>query len=318
VSASLPALLVLCGLLLAFAFSVVPRAAAAVAGAAVAALLVLTLVQSMGDGFRRPPFREAAGYVDRVAAPDDSVVEVPPALVRDQRLPAKTLDRYFDRPHRLFRSNVDDQPAWAELRNGRSVFVVTPRALLPSDFVRTQSPSGERIPDDALQRLDKLGGPDGRAILRSEKSFAGIFPVAVLRYAGMADGRLKRRGGRELLSWSLGREIVVSPGAARGAVEAVTEQPRQLMVGGWALARGAPRPVDWILTLSGKRLIAAAAGGTRLPGFAPSRGPRVPLADFGFAVSPRPSESSGIRVLAVVGKRASELPLSPEARAALR
>lgn len=309
-SASLPALAVLVALLLSGLATIVPVRLAAPAIAIVVAVLGLNAVDSLSDQDRRPPYREAAHYIDEVAGAKDPVVELPLALTLDKRIPPTTLGLYLEHKRRVYRAGLDAAPAWRQLRSGRDVYLVTTSQFLASNEVERQAGGAGRVPTGLLRRLALLGGPQGRAVVRARKDFPGIIPVSAVRYRGIVDGRLERRGGRQLISWSLGEHVSVSPGVARGSVDAVSPSDKPLLLGGWALDATRPRLVDWILFFSRGRLFAVSAGGQARPDIAKAYGASALLAGFGIVASPAPSDRSTIRVFALVGNRASELPFS--------
>ena len=148
------------------------------------------------------------------------------------------------------------------------------------------------------------------------KNFPGLFPVSVLHYSGLVEGHVKRRKGRETISWSLGPPLRVTPGAARGEVEHVSPKGKALAVSGWALDGAHPQLADWILLFSGDRLLLVTPGGIRRPDIAQRYGRDALLSGF-FIPSSEAADRSGLRVFAVVGDRASRLPLSRAARRSL-
>lgn len=317
-AASLPALAVTVGLVLARLTELTPRALAIPAVVAIVAVLGLGTVGGLGDEQRRPPYREAARHLDRTAPSNDPVVQQPLALVTIQRLPPTTLGRYFERVHPLYPAGPDAAPAWRRLRAGRSVHVVTPRALLADELAERQLRGDERAPAGLLERLLRLGGPDGRALLRARMAFPGVIPIELLRYAGQVDGRLERRGDQEVISWSLGQRVTVSPGVARGSVESIAPPGKPLTISGWAVDAARPRLVDWVLFFSRGRLFAVTAGGGRRPDIAAAQGAPALLSGFAVAPAPSPASRSTIRAFAIVGDRASELALGAAARRSVR
>lgn len=310
-SASQPALFVLIALVLTTLSAAVPVRVAAVVLGAMAAVLAVVAVQSVRVEDRRPDYRDAARYLDRVAGADP-VVELPLLLSPDARLRSSALSLYDRRPHRLFR--FFDRTPWLVGRTtGRSVYLVQPQqpAVLPALGLDHASPG-------LLERRAELGGLDGRAIARGTRTFAGFYPVTVQRYRGAAQGRVVRRAGQQVIAWTLGRRIIVGPGAARGAVEGAKRAGGQVVLQGYALDPRRPRPADWVLAFSGGRLVAASPLGGQRPDLSRAFGPRVALAGFTLASLVAPPDPSDIRVYAVSGNRASELPLSPAAARVLR
>jgi mannosyltransferase len=305
-SASLPALVVVVALLLGSLASVGPRAVAALALLIVGAVLVLTAVESVRDDNRRPPYREVARHLDAVAG-GDPVVEAPLDPSLDERLGRSALDFYAGREHPVYRLGGNDAAVWRRVRAGASAYQVLPLPM--RDALADSLGRLEEVPEGLLERQARLGGPDGRAILRESKTFEGLIDVSLLRYRGAVDGRLEPLGGREFISWTFGRRVIVSPGVARGSVEGVSPPNESFRVVGWALAARRPKLPDWVLCFSRDRLLAVSPGGGLRRDLASTYGPSALLAGFSFSSSEPPPDSSSIRVFAVVGKRASELPL---------
>jgi mannosyltransferase len=309
-SASQPGLIVLIALVLAtLSTALPPRVAVAVLGA-MGAVLAIVAVQSVRPADGRPDYRDAAHYLGRVAGADP-VVYVPTLLNPDARLGSSALSPYDRRPGRLYRF-FDPAPWLIGRSEGRSVYLVQARepALLAATG-RGEAPAG------LLERRAALGGPDGRAILRATKTFAGFYPVTVQRFSGAVQGRLERRGPERLISWTLGRRVVVEPGGARGAVDTAQRSARQLTLSGYGVDGKRPRPADWILAFSRGRLIAVSSLGALRPDLGAAFGPSVRLAGFSLAPLGPASDAPSLRVFAVSGSRASELPLSPAAKRAL-
>jgi 4-amino-4-deoxy-L-arabinose transferase-like glycosyltransferase len=309
--ASLPALVVLVALLVAGLAAAVPARVAALATAAFVSVLAAGAVASVvDDDQRRPAYREVAHYLDDVVAPSDPVLDTPLTAATEARFRTTTLDLYLERPHRLYAAGPGAAAAWRQLRAGRTLYLVAPRDLAARETVDRLLGGAGRPPAGLVRRLERLGGPDGRAILRGQRTFEGIFPIAVFRYAGVVDGRLERRDGRETISWSLGGRVPVTPGVARGAARIVAPGSREAAVAGWAVDARGPRPADWVLLFAGDRLIAVSAGGVPRSDVARVYGPSTLLAGFARPLGDR---RSAIRAFALVGDRASELPLSRSA-----
>jgi hypothetical protein len=316
-AASVPAFTVLAGVVIMALARLVPRPLAAVALAGVAVVAGLNAFKAVDDeSFRRPPFREAAEYVDEEAAPGDPVVEATLALLPDERLPPITLDRYFDEPKpRLYRAGSGDGPAWRRARSGRDMYLIFPVSLRGSVLTQNGLAPGERAPAGLLRRIDSIGGPDGRAVVRERRSLPRLVPVDVVRNRGALDGRLEDRGGKETIVWTRGR-VAVTAGSAQGEVDRVSAAGSPLQLSGWALSRDA-KPVDWTLLFSGDRLVAVTAGGARRPDVAAEHGPGAVLSGFGFAHVPKRADAQSLRVFAVSGDRAAELPFSGAIKRAL-
>jgi hypothetical protein len=291
--------------LIAFLLSTLATAAPIrVAAPAVASLLaVLTWIaaDSVGSDTRRPPYREAARYLDEVA--DGSpIIEVGLVLGPDKRIGRSPLSLYFDRKHPVYPADRSGG-AWRRWRAGGDVYMVSPeqRAVL-------QATGLDRAPSDLLARRARLGGPDGRAIVRGSKTLPGFEPVTVRRYQGAVNGRLEGRGGEETISWSLGRHVRVSPGVAVGRGERLAKPGAPLVANGWAVDADRSRPVDWVLAFAGRRLVGVSPTGVKRPDTAAAYGPGSLLSGFTFW-SLDPNSGGRIRLFGVVGGRASELPI---------
>lgn len=315
-SASVPALVVLAAALVGALARVAPARVASVPIVAMAVVLALDTAQTLRPENQRPPYREATRYLDRVAAGSAPVVESQPFPLVRAYFPPTTIDLYL-RHHRgrVYQFASGDGPAWAEARAGRDVYLVAAE-LRFSNVVgsRRQAAAAAGL----SRRVSLLGGPDGRARLRGRKTFAGLVPVQVSRYRGAVSGRLERRGRREIISWSRGKRVLVSPGVARGLVESVSSLGQPLTISGWALRADRPRPVDWVLFFARDRLFAVSADGFIRPDLVKRAGPSALLGGFRLSSLPPPARRATIRAFGVVGNRASELPLSGAVRRALR
>ena len=312
-SASLPALAVLVALLTVSLAAAAPPRLAALAGIGLIGVLGFDAVDTVADDAqRRPPYREAAHYLDDVARPSDVVVERPIRVVKAARFPSTTLNLYSRRTHRVY-PPATEGAAWRLAEEGRALYLVAPRLKSAASSPRA---TARQVPPGLLRRIELLGGPDGRTFLLGKREFPGMLPVVVYRYGGTVDGTLRRRGDREVISWSLGKRVVVSPGAVRGEVDLVTAPGKPLLIGGWALQAAKALPADWILFFYGDRLIATSAGGFPRPDQERLHGPSALLSGFARSPLDPPRDRSGIRVFAVVGGRASELPRTGAARPA--
>ena len=306
-SASVPFAVVALSLLVARATELLPRSVGAVVATGLVVLFALNTVRSQGDGYRRPPYREATERVQSQAAPGDPLVEVPPALQRDARLPSTTLDLYLHPRHKVFLSGRDDPAAFAALRHGHDVFFVVASIFTPQGLARTQ-PHGASVPAAIVRRSASVGGPGNLARVRRQTHLNGITPVDVIRYHGAISGRLVGRR----ITWTLGPPARVLGRPARGLVEAIAPAPGPLLATGWALAGNGPP--DWVLAFAGRRLVAISAGGDERPDLVRRLGAAARFS--GWALSQRPRPVGHLRFFALRGRRAAELPLSPKARAA--
>jgi hypothetical protein len=281
-SASLPAFALCLGWLL----TSLRKPIAAAALGVVFLALVVGAARTLDLDYRRPPFRAAAEFIDRVAAPSD------PVMANE----GNYLRIYFDRPHRTF--TIDDAGAWRKAARGRDAFLVRLQ-------VGTASP------------LPRLGGPDQLVPLQGERSFTGRFPVAVGRYAGRVSGTLDRSGARSTISWSLGDMIPVSASAAHGFVDSASAADGRLTVMGWATKRERAEVADWVLAFRDRRLVAVGRFGTTRPDVARTHGEGTLNSGFTLAVpgaAARELASGRLRVLALAGNRASQLELTPDAQ----
>ena len=137
-----------------------------------------------------------------------------------------------------------------------------------------------------------------------------------LRRARLVDGN----GGPAGLTW-LGESIELTDGAVSGSVDAVSTSARRLRVAGWAWDEERRREVDWVLLFWGRRLLTADATGTSRPDVAEVHGRQAALSGYELSAAllrsgTRPPPH--LRVIAIAGRRGSELKLSGEARRVLR
>lgn len=129
-SASAPAQALLVGALV----TRLPRWGRAPAIAVVAGVLVFGTARAISARYARPPYRAAAAYLDRVAAPSDPVLMYTAALVLDQALPAQ-----FRRPHDV----VAGIPRpWPREPVGTRAFVVVDDGVLRALRTRDLRPPG--------------------------------------------------------------------------------------------------------------------------------------------------------------------------------
>ena len=215
-SASQPALIVLVALLVNALLTTLPARVAAAAAAVMVVVLGVVAVQSIRAENLRPPYREAAEYLNQVAGPGDPVVYEQPLLGADARLGRTSLEPYIDHPGRVYLAN-DSAAAWAQVPAGRTLYLVSTRQ---KPLVKALGL--DKLPAGLRRRQAQLGGPDGRAVERSEKTFEGFDGVIVRRFRGEAEGRLEQSGGRQVISWTLGRRVSVAPRRTRGLVQLVS------------------------------------------------------------------------------------------------
>jgi hypothetical protein len=275
---SVPYMLVLLG---ALAVMLRPRQSWVVTAVGLGALAVAS-VSMLQANHGRPAYDDAAAFVEAHGAPSDPVV-----------LPVSAVGPFapgssFGREHPIYRLGVDDAPAWARARSGGDAFqligAVAPTLSLP-----------------------RLGGPDGLYVLRQHRRFPGFVELEVGRYAGRVGARLVP--GTHMIEFSDGTGARVVPGAVRGFVEEVREKGDRVELGGWAADRA--RAADRVLAFFGRRLVGSAVPTVARPDVPLTRGP---TALAGWKITARgPGAARGlrgrsIRVFAVVGARAAELP----------
>ena len=157
-TASLPAAALLVG----WALTSVGRRAAPVAVALALGGLCVGTVATMDDDNRRPPFEDAAAFIDARAQPGDGVIDFfynPMSKTSGRELVINLEGRY-----RLFRAGEDDDGAWrrAEAGGGR-VFLVVPQV-------------------GALRGVPQRSGPGGRFPLRAHRIYPGFIPIGVFEY----------------------------------------------------------------------------------------------------------------------------------------
>lgn len=165
-SASVPALALLAGAVLAAP----PRwFAAALAGVAVAAVATGT-VKALGDGFRRPDTKAAAALIDAESTPRTPVIDL--QLVDPSNPTAHALTIALRRPHRLFTTKQRDAAWRSASRLHESVFVAWTDA-------------------SAFGSLAAVAGPPPRFRARfrlvGQWRWPGIFPVFVRRYEPLSN-----------------------------------------------------------------------------------------------------------------------------------
>ena len=127
----------------------------------------------------------------------------------------------------------------------------------------------------------------------------------------------RRVGGRDFVMHE-GARIPVVPGALQGLVDTVTGDRELVRIVGWSANTSRLRKAERVLVVSGGRTVSSAVVSS----------PRDDLADFfgaplrfaGYEVSVPPSRLSGCepRVIAVLGRTATELEWNPAARRQLR
>jgi hypothetical protein len=278
-SASIPALAVLAAAALT-AFP--PR----VSGPLVALVLLgvtLALVRGLDPDQLRPQSKEVAQYIEREVPPGEPIVRGLGEV--------NSLKVYLD-GHSILDEFNNDQPAWQRADAGGSAFLV-------------------RGEVGALGLLPRFAGPRGRYRLVESRQFPGLRRLGVGRYEGELSAHLETAGGRQTLVLDPGPDILVEPGAVRGAQEAVSDADGVLSVSGWGMAADGSRPADALFIVDGGRVIAIGTPTVLRADVAAENGKAVEAS--GFAVSApvahaRELAASGrIRTFAAVDARATEL-----------
>ena len=278
-SASIPALAAVAAAAVVMAR---PPRLAALATALLVAASVLGATEFFDPDRVRPAYRAVTRYLDAVAPEGGPIV----SSDRD------SLNAYFEREHDVYRPGLEDTPAWDRARRGETLYFVGSELLA--------SYAGGR----------RVAGPGNLFVRRSRRVHRGLVRLVADRYRGIVRGRLERRGGVGIISWTFGSRVVVVPGAARGLVEGIAPFGTELVIRGWATARPRAGDVSWVLAFSGRRLVAVGWAPRERPDVAANHGERALLSGFelqagtdGTAVEPQ-----DLRVFAVVGARATELP----------
>ena len=218
---------------------------------------------------------------------------------------------------------------------------VDPRAALVPTFV-----SGRLRGDAAAgRRLAVVVNGRIRAVTETyrsegEISFGAMIPVRSLRRgrnqvevfgiregrAGLAlvpfksgDRRLVERDGRTFIQSPSGESIEVRPGAVGGFVETLaTVGGRVVVAQGWAADAERGQPAERLLLFSGGRLLDDEVPSKSRPDLVKAYGPKLRRAGFLLgAGAPRGGELpdlDSLRVVAVLGKRASELDVLDDAK----
>ena len=169
VSASQPALVVVLALVLADVTRRLPVAPRRAATGLMLSLLAVTAVQSVGSANQRPAYRDAANYIDAVGG-TDVIVEEPLVFGPDARLGRSTLSLYLRKSHRLVAAG-QDADVWRRERAGASVIEVSPQQFGGTADV------GRAVSAALRARMSLLGGPDGRSLRRSTKTFPRVLPA---------------------------------------------------------------------------------------------------------------------------------------------
>ena len=138
-----------------------PRLRVGLTVVALAALCVGTVAVTRDDN-RRPPFEDAARFIDAHARPGDAVIDFfynPASRVSGRELVVNLKGRYH-----LYRAGSDDDAAWRRAReSGGRVFLVVPQV-------------------GVLRGVPRRSGPGNRFPLRDYRIYPGFIPLGVFEY----------------------------------------------------------------------------------------------------------------------------------------
>jgi hypothetical protein len=303
-------------LLVAWALTAIPRAAAVPLCVLALGALAVGAAETVGDeDVRGTGAHEAARYIDANAGAADPVVL--PTGFGGYRSPlAAGISVYFERPHPVSHLGKDDAAAWRAIHGRNEAFVVTGTEL------GVLAPPPERQGPGRCYRLVRgatfasarvaVGGyrlPRGAALCtRLAAGGAGIARTGV---------RLSHDRHPVIEDW-FGHDLPVGTSGS-GSVDAATEEGGTLVTSGWAADTGTGRPADWVLVFSGGRLVGAAVTSVYRLDLVQQFG-KPGLARSGFRIVIPPGWARTLRmpdVVAVLGDRAYEVPVAARARRAL-
>jgi hypothetical protein len=290
-AASLPAVWLLLSRLL-----TAPRGLpAAVAVTLALGAVAVGTVKSLDPDYRRPPFREAAEFIDDRASPGDPVVEL--LWLSPSNALSLALTPHFDRAHDLLRLGELDADARRRAALAGRVFLVVPQV------------AGLR----GVAWGEQLGG---RFSLVDRATYRGVFPVAVFEYrraGGPAlQARLARRDGREVIVRPEG-VVPVRRREGGGNIDAVRRIGAELTVVGWAIDAELPRPARQLFVFDRGRLVAAGRATLERPDVAQKVAARYLRSGFELRIVRDDAEALAqpgrLRIFIVSKAAAFELPV---------
>ena len=297
-SASQPAMLVLIALAACELARRVPGRVAAGLGAVAVTGLVLVAARSLDPDDDRPPYRKAAEYID--ADSDSAPVIEQAGLIGNDRLSRTLLPLYLDGDRPLYAYDTAPPSAWQRARDGGSVFFAA-----PIEDVLLHLLGADRIPEDVQARRNLVGGPNNMLRVRETRIFPGFDPVVVQRLSGEVQGQL----AGERIDWTFGSGVPVEQGAVEGAA-GVTPAPGGADLAGWAVDGRTGRPADWVLVFHDDRLVAVTGLGIVSEAARREGGDPALLSGFAMRMAGEGLEPEALRVVAVAGDRAGDLPVA--------
>jgi hypothetical protein len=287
-AASLPAVWLVLGRLLTAPRGLLALAAVTLTLGAVA----VGTAKSLDPDYRRPPFRDAARFIDERARPGAPVVEV--LWLSPANALSLALGPHFERPHELLRVGRLEQDPWRRAALAGRVFVVVPQV------------EGLR----GVAWGDRLGE---RFSLEARAVYRGVIPVAVLEYrgAGGPAARLARRDGHEVVVRPEG-VVPVERRVGGSYVDRVNRDGAELTILGWALDAEMRRPARLLVAFDRGRLVAAARTSLDRPDIAEKFGRRYLSTGFELKMVRDDAEALAqpgrLRIFAVSSEAAWEVP----------
>ena len=266
-----------------------------IAPAVVLGALAVGTARSLEDSHRRPPYREAAAFVDERARGCDPVVE--PLWLSPKNALSKSLTPQLRRDHPVRRIPVDADTGWGPVAQSERVLIVVQ-------------------PVEALSGISwnrRLGG-DYEQVER--RTFQGAIPVVVYEYR-RTEGRamptqLLGGSGSERIRLPGGGVLPVDSQGSTGFVETVFSRDEVLNVHGWAIDSRGKRPARRVLVFDeGGCLVAS--GRPRLVRDDVAEVEGAPFRRSGFRLEALPGDAETLaqpgrlRVYGVSGSRAWEL-----------
>jgi hypothetical protein len=287
-SPSLPAAALLAGALL----TSLRGHLAVIASCTLLAGVLVGTVKTFDPDYQRPPYRQAAHFIDDRAGPGDPVIQ--PLLPGAETASNPTLSVHFQHPHDTLTVPRQNVPA-EQLVGLRERATLTGRVFVSvSDQATTLGETGRAALPDSFR-------------LEESRRYRGVIPVAVFEYSAPGGPALKlvRRAGRFALA-EMGRPpIPVSgPGEGLGFVDNFDSNE----ITGWAIDKTDRRPARLVIAVLDGHVVAASLPTVYRKDIATTYGPAAGLSGFTLAHS----DSSSRPTLIALGRdRAWTLPPAP-------